>query len=532
MDDASEQYAKQIETARLAAGQGDRPTAERLLMEAIAAREGQLGAEHPSLGVALNELSRLYIRQSEFSRAEPVLERLLQITRARGESHPDVATALAGLAVAKRGLGDDAAAEQLYRRALRIREEALAPSHMAVVITLEQLSATCAARGNFAEALVHLQRALMRRESAFGADHATVHDLQARIADLQRRHAESVARAVYTPAVPAAVIEAAPAPLVTQPRRSGELVYVYQPEPVARPVLLASRATLLQPASPASRPVPVAVEAPVIADATIDFPTRRSRRRTTRFAFAGAAVVVLASAGFGYSSHAAKGSDHASVRIDAETPIIVATPVSTVKSQATVGASSGVAVVAPDSAPTSTASGALAIADAKDSQPMPASVTPSTSPSALGALPNLRRLVVPKIAMPSLDSVIRSSEKFALDADVEPIGAGGRLRTSASNEDPGVTPPMLIGPAPTPHYPDELRAQRLEGEVIVRFRVNEKGRVDPSTMQVVQSEHDLFTAAVRSALPRFRFEPAHSTARDSKPQAAWVQFRTQFTARN
>jgi hypothetical protein len=33
---------------------------------------------------------------------------------------------------------------------------------MAIVVTLEQLGETCAARGNVAEALVHLQRALLR----------------------------------------------------------------------------------------------------------------------------------------------------------------------------------------------------------------------------------------------------------------------------------------------------------------------------------------------------------------------------------
>jgi TonB family protein len=91
---------------------------------------------------------------------------------------------------------------------------------------------------------------------------------------------------------------------------------------------------------------------------------------------------------------------------------------------------------------------------------------------------------------------------------------------------------VLIGAAPTPHYPDELRARRLEGEVIVRFRVDDKGRVDASSMQVVQSEHERFTAAVRSVLPKFRFEPAHAAGPDAKPQSAWVQSRFQFTAAN
>ena len=216
MEDAGEHYAQQIEAARLAMGRGDRSAAERLLSEASGIVERRVGSDHPALGVALNELSRLHIRQSDFARAEPVLQRLLQITLGKGERHPDVATALAGLAAAKRGLGDDTAAEQLYRRALRIREDALAPNHMAIVITLEQLSDTCAARGKFAEALVHLERALMRRESTLGAEHATVRGLRTRFAGLERRHAEWTARAAErftapsTPVIEAEITSPAP----------------------------------------------------------------------------------------------------------------------------------------------------------------------------------------------------------------------------------------------------------------------------------------------------------------------------------
>jgi hypothetical protein len=65
----------------------------------------------------------------------------------------------------------------------------------------------------------------------------------------------------------------------------------------------------------------------------------------------------------------------------------------------------------------------------------------------------------------------------------------------------------------------------------VQFRVTEKGRVDLASMQVLQSPHELFTEAVRGILPKFRFEPAHAGL-DAKPQAAWVQFRTRFTAKN
>ena len=75
-----------------------------------------------------------------------------------------------------------------------------------------------------------------------------------------------------------------------------------------------------------------------------------------------------------------------------------------------------------------------------------------------------------------------------------------------------------------PPLSDELRSQRVEGEVVVQFRVNEKGRVEPSTMRVMQSEHELFTAAVRraAAVP---LRAGTLGGPDSKPQSALVQFR-------
>jgi periplasmic protein TonB len=95
-------------------------------------------------------------------------------------------------------------------------------------------------------------------------------------------------------------------------------------------------------------------------------------------------------------------------------------------------------------------------------------------------------------------------------------------------DDAGARPAALIGTAPVPRFPEELRAHWSDGEVVVRFRVDERGRVDVPSMKVVKSDHDLFTAAVREALPRFRFEPARSA--DYKPVADWVDFRVRFAA--
>ena len=166
-------------------GRAGEAEAEPLLTEALAISEELFGREHAALVPLLNELGRLHIHRSQHERAEDVLERLLAIARSKSEENADVATALAGLAVVKRKLGDDASAEALFRDALRIREKVLEPSHMVTVVTLEHLSETCAARGNFAEASALLRRGLATREVALGPGHATVQAARSRVAELE-----------------------------------------------------------------------------------------------------------------------------------------------------------------------------------------------------------------------------------------------------------------------------------------------------------------------------------------------------------
>ncbi|MDQ2667533.1 MAG: tetratricopeptide repeat protein, partial [Gemmatimonadota bacterium] len=180
MADIRELYPQRVEAASVAFARGDRAEAERLYAEALVMGEQHFGADDPALAVPLNELSRLYVRRSEHARAEPLLQRLLGVRRASGEHHPDVATVLAGLAAVRRGLGDDAEAEDLYRQALEIRERVHAPDHMAVVVTLEHLADTCVALRKFREASVLIERALAVRVKTLGADHPSVLALRER----------------------------------------------------------------------------------------------------------------------------------------------------------------------------------------------------------------------------------------------------------------------------------------------------------------------------------------------------------------
>jgi protein TonB len=55
-----------------------------------------------------------------------------------------------------------------------------------------------------------------------------------------------------------------------------------------------------------------------------------------------------------------------------------------------------------------------------------------------------------------------------------------------------------------------LRSAHLEGTVLAQFVVDTTGLVELSTFKVLSSTHELFTAAVKDALPAMRFTPAEA----------------------
>jgi TonB family protein len=118
-------------------------------------------------------------------------------------------------------------------------------------------------------------------------------------------------------------------------------------------------------------------------------------------------------------------------------------------------------------------------------------------------------------------------------SDTDRTGTGERVSPPTSADvNYAVTPPKIIGRVPEPRFPDALlRSGRRDGQVVVRFMVNEFGSVDVASMIVERSDHELFTAAVRDILPRFRFEPARTQAPESKPVATWVSVPFRFTTK-
>jgi TonB family protein len=59
-----------------------------------------------------------------------------------------------------------------------------------------------------------------------------------------------------------------------------------------------------------------------------------------------------------------------------------------------------------------------------------------------------------------------------------------------------------------PVYPSDLAALGTEGQVQTTYVVDASGRVDTTTIRVVQSDDPRFTESVRTALREMQFRPA------------------------
>ncbi|HEX8454423.1 MAG TPA: TonB family protein [Longimicrobium sp.] len=66
------------------------------------------------------------------------------------------------------------------------------------------------------------------------------------------------------------------------------------------------------------------------------------------------------------------------------------------------------------------------------------------------------------------------------------------------------------------NYPPLLRDAGVGGTVMLSFRVNEDGRVDPTTIEVVSSDNEQFSEAAKKVVERMRFRPAKVNDRPVK----------------
>ncbi|KZP22297.1 hypothetical protein FIBSPDRAFT_824649 [Athelia psychrophila] len=115
--------------------------AESLYARALAGKETQLGADHPSTLTTVNDLAVLYERKGQFNEAKIFCARALAgYEKQLGADHPYTLRAVKNLAYLHGQQGGNQEAEGLYRRALASQEAKLGPDHPDTQATLEQLA--------------------------------------------------------------------------------------------------------------------------------------------------------------------------------------------------------------------------------------------------------------------------------------------------------------------------------------------------------------------------------------------------------
>ena len=156
-------------------GEGKIDEAVPLAEREVLLREKGLGAEHPEVGLSLNNLGRLYFDKGDYARSEQTYGRSLAVReKALGPEHPDVATTLAVLASMHVMNGRYAAAEPMFRRALAIKEKVFGPGHPELFDLLNDYAALHSMKDDFVRAEALYLRALGIAEKAAGAEHPAV----------------------------------------------------------------------------------------------------------------------------------------------------------------------------------------------------------------------------------------------------------------------------------------------------------------------------------------------------------------------
>ena len=138
------------------------------------------------------------------------------------------------------------------------------------------------------------------------------------------------------------------------------------------------------------------------------------------------------------------------------------------------------------------------------------------------------QVLTPPVEIPDVIPEIDLTKKITDEADFTGKGvAGGTSKGVAggtpqpANSDQPFFEFQVEKPAdkisgPSPAYPDMLRSANVAGQVIAQFVVNTDGKADMSTFKALESDHELFTAAVKRVLPQWRFIPAETGGRKVK----------------
>jgi len=131
---------------------------------------GQAFAQSAELRAAHRQVAEHY-KEGDYEKALEFAEEAVDLSAEEfGAEHPTTATLIHNMGELQRARGELAAAEQLYNRALAIRQATLDPNHPDLAASNDSLGRVMTARGKFAEAEAHhweavriLEQTLARR---------------------------------------------------------------------------------------------------------------------------------------------------------------------------------------------------------------------------------------------------------------------------------------------------------------------------------------------------------------------------------
>jgi serine/threonine-protein kinase len=165
--------------------------ARPLIERALDVRRARFGAEDPQTAAAMAELGRLWLDMGLPEKAEQLQRDTLALRRRLlGPNDPDVGKTLRDLATVLNSRGKYEEAETLQREALAINQREFGPEHAEVASDLEGLQSILRARGQSEAAVVAARQVLAIRQKVLGADHLETATAMNNLAILHRERWE------------------------------------------------------------------------------------------------------------------------------------------------------------------------------------------------------------------------------------------------------------------------------------------------------------------------------------------------------
>ena len=149
--------------------------AQTLFQRALAIREQTLDQNTPLTATTLNNLARVYWSQGQYSEAENLYKRALDIWERLEPEKLNLAATLDNLASLERDLGEYLQAEEHFRRALLVRQQFVEPNDTGVATILNNFGLYYNEQERYTgSGALLLRRALAIWEEVLGPEHPNV----------------------------------------------------------------------------------------------------------------------------------------------------------------------------------------------------------------------------------------------------------------------------------------------------------------------------------------------------------------------